>query len=101
MVVLGGLQEDPEQRVGPRAGAGRQHCLIQVFLGLQGQHHLKKLQQHLSFRINLAAGTKFFQDLLFLHSVYLCTHLSIYLCIHLRIYPSVSAALTVALPLSP
>lgn len=41
MVVLGGLEEDPEQPVGPRAGAGRQHGLIQVVLGLQGQHLLQ------------------------------------------------------------
>lgn len=42
MVVLGGLEENPEQPVGPRAGAGGQHCLIQVLLGLHGQHQLKQ-----------------------------------------------------------
>lgn len=41
MVVLGGLEQYPEQPVGPRATAQRQHCLIQVLLGLQGQQHLK------------------------------------------------------------
>lgn len=40
MVVLGGLEQYPEQPVGSRAAAQRQHCLIQVLLGLQGQQQL-------------------------------------------------------------
>lgn len=41
MVVLRRLQQYPEQPVGPRAAAQRQHRLIQVLLGLQGQRQLK------------------------------------------------------------
>lgn len=40
MVVLGGLEQYSEQTIGPRAAAQRQHCLIQVLLGLQGQQQL-------------------------------------------------------------
>lgn len=41
MVVLRGLQQYPEQPVGPRAAAQRQHRLIQILLGLQGQQQLR------------------------------------------------------------
>lgn len=52
MVVLGGLEQYPEQPVGSRAAAQRQHCLIQVLLGLQGQQQLNtqgKKMQHMTF----------------------------------------------------
>lgn len=41
MVVLGGLEQYPEQPVGPRAAAQSQHRLVQVLLGLKGQQQLK------------------------------------------------------------
>lgn len=41
MVVLGRLEQYPEQPVDPRGGAQRQHRLIQVLLRLQGQQQLK------------------------------------------------------------
>lgn len=41
MVVLGGLEQYPEQPVGRRAAAQRQHCLVQFLLGLQGKQQLR------------------------------------------------------------
>lgn len=51
MVVFGGLKLYSEQPVGPRTAAQRQHGLIQVLLGLQGQQQLKGQEniQHATF----------------------------------------------------
>lgn len=55
VVVLGGLEQDPEEPVGGRAAAERQHRLVQVLLRLQGQQQLKRIRKHtahdLSFTI--------------------------------------------------